>query len=145
MYINVNTTIGNTDNETITNAVRKAKENGINKVIIPKHNDRTDSDLWVIEDTIYLPNDIEILVDDAHLMLADNVYCNMFANASVSGTKDRTLADEQYGITIRGEGNAVLDGGKYNSLSERNSEKGRTSAYLKEYNCALCKLPKCHR
>ena len=123
MYINVNTTIGNTDNETITNAVRKAKENGINKVIIPKHNDRTDSDLWVIEDTIYLPNDIEILVDDAHLMLADNVYCNMFANASVSGTKDRTLADEQYGITIRGEGNAVLDGGKYNSLSERNSEK----------------------
>lgn len=123
MFVNANKTPGKSDNESISLAIAEAKLMGKNKVVIPKHNDRTDSDLWVIEDTIYLPNDIEILVDDAHLMLADNVYCNMFANASVSETKDRTLADEQYGITIRGEGNAVLDGGKYNNLSERNSEK----------------------
>lgn len=123
MYINVNMTIGNTDNETISNAIKRAKEMGTNKVIIPKHNERTDSDIWVIEDTVYLPNDIEILIDNAHLVLADNVYCNMFANAYVSETRERTLADEQYGITIRGEGNAVLDGGNYNGLSERNSEK----------------------
>ena len=123
MFVNANKTPGKSDNESISLAIAEAKLMGKNKVVIPKHNDRTDSDLWVIEDTIYLPNDIEILVDDAHLMLADNVYCNMFANASVSGTKDRTLADEQYGITIRGEGNAVLDGGNYNGLSERNSEK----------------------
>ena len=58
MYINVNMTIGNTDNETISNAIKRAKEMGTNKVIIPKNNERTDSDIWVIEDTVYLPNDI---------------------------------------------------------------------------------------
>ena len=123
MYINVNTTIGNTDNETITNAIKKAKEDGTNKIIIPKNNERTNSDIWVIEDTIYLPNDIEVFVDDAHLVLADDVYCNMFASQSVLAEGPRTIADEQYNITIRGSGAAKLDGGKYNGLGERNSEK----------------------
>ena len=123
MYINANTTVGRTDNESIANAVRKAKEDGTNKVIIPKHNDRTNSDVWVIEDTVYLPSDIEVLIDDAHLVLADNVYCNMFANSAVAVKGERTVDDEQYNITIRGEGGAVLDGGNYNGLSERNSEK----------------------
>lgn len=123
MFVNANKTPGKSDNESISLAIVEAKRMGKNKVVVPKHNERTDSDIWVIEDTVYLPNDIEILIDNAHLVLADNVYCNMFANAYVSETRERTLADEQYGITIRGEGNAVLDGGNYNSLSERNSEK----------------------
>ena len=47
----------------------------------------------------------------------------MFASETVLEGKGRTAADEIKNITIRGIGNAVLDGGNYNGLSERNSSK----------------------
>ena len=122
-YISPNETLGKTDNESISLAIAKAKETGVNKVVIPKHNDRTDSDIWVIEDTVYLPSDIEIVIDNAHLRLADGVYCQIFANSSVLCNEERTFENEQYNIRICGKGKAVLDGGNYNGLSERTSGK----------------------
>ena len=122
-YINANTTPGKTDDESIGNAVRKAKETGKNAVVIPRHNDRTDRDEWLIENTVRLPDDIEILLDGAHLTLADGTFCNMFANERVFDPKPRTAADTQHRIRLVGRGNATLDGGRYNGLSERNSLK----------------------
>ena len=122
-YINANETIGKTDSETIQNAIAKAKADGVNRVIIPRRSERTGEDKWVIEKTVKLPNDIELLIDDAHLTLADGVYANMFTNETARTDKCRHLATRQHGITIRGRGRATLDGGNYNGLHEHNCAK----------------------
>lgn len=105
-YLTPNQTISHTDNESISLAVQRAKETGVNKVVIPRHNLRTGRDLWVIEDTVLLPDDIEILVDDAHLVLADGSFCNMFANERLGTELGRTSEGEQRNITLRGRGRA---------------------------------------
>ncbi len=129
-YISANSTLGKTDNESISLAIAKAKETGTNKVVIPKHNDRTDRNLWIIEDTIYLPNNIEIFIDDAHLIMADNVFANMFRNENAGTALGQKKEGEQHDITIRGRGAATLDGGNSNGLTERTSGKdGRPSIY----------------
>ena len=117
-YITPNQTIQDCDSASIRAAIALAKESGTNAVRIPKHNDRTGEDLWLIEDTIALPSDIEILIDDAHLVLAEGKYLNMFTTGS---PERNTAADETKNVTLRGRGNAVLDGGVYNGLSEKNS------------------------
>lgn len=111
------------DNSSIQAAISLAKENGCNRVVIPSYNERTREEKWVFEDTVYLPSDIEIIIDGAHLVLADGIYANMFASESILEGKGRTTADTLKNIKIRGMGNAVLDGGNYNGLSERNSGK----------------------
>ncbi|MGN1121204.1 MAG: hypothetical protein ACI4RV_02480 [Eubacteriales bacterium] len=122
-FISANSTPGASDDQSISLAIRKAKETGVNRVVIPRDNERTGTELWLIEHTVKLPNDIEILFENAHLRLADNTFCNMFANEALGTERGRTPAGEQHNITLRGIGNAVLDGGTYNGLSELNSEK----------------------
>lgn len=114
-------TSGATDAAQIQNAIVEAKKSGTNRVRIPRHNDRTGADIWNIDRTVFLPDDIELLIDNAHLRLADGVFCNMFANENLTKEISRTSAGEQKNITLRGIGNAVLDGGTYNGLSEKNS------------------------
>ena len=118
-----NQTQRESDNLSIQAAIALAKENGCNCVVIPSYNERTRENKWVFEDTVYLPGDIEIIIDDAYLVLADGIYANMFASDTLLEGKGRTKADEIKNITVRGIGNAVLDGGNYNGLSERNSAK----------------------
>ncbi len=114
-------TKGATDAEQIQNAITEAKKSGTNRVVISRHNDRTGADIWNIDRTVFLPDDIELLIDNAHLRLADGVFCNMFANENLTKEISRTSAGEQKNITLRGIGNAILDGGTYNGLSEKNS------------------------
>lgn len=121
--ISPNETMGRTDNESIQRAIQKAKETGINRVCIPRQNMRTGTQLWVIEEAIRLPSEIEIQIEDAHLRLADGVYTNMFINENAGTPVGQTPEGEQHDIVLRGSGRAVLDGGAYNGLSERNSEK----------------------
>ncbi len=123
MCITPNMTIGKTDSESISLAIAKAKAEGINSVTIPKINDRTGKNEWVISETIYLPDDMEIIIDNAYMVMADNVYANMFANEKVKAEGERKLTDEQKNITIRGVGEACLSGGNYNGLSESTSLK----------------------
>jgi len=119
MYINANDTIGKSDSITINNAIKRAKESNINKVLIPKENKRTSSDIWVIDEVLSLPSNIEILIDGAHLVLADNTYINMFATENYLAGKIFGLEN----INIHGQNGALLDGGNYNGLSEFNSGK----------------------
>lgn len=116
-YISANQATGKNDSERIQAAISMAKADGTNAVCIPKYNERTGEDLWVIEETINLPSDIEILLDDAHLVLAEGKYLNMFKTGS---PEKNTATDEIKNVTIRGRGNAILDGGAYNGLSEKN-------------------------
>ena len=116
-YISPNQTIGKTDSESIQAAISLAKKQQMNAVCIPKYNERTGKELWVIDETIALPSDIEILIDDAHLVLAEGKYLNMFTTGS---PEKNTAADETKNVTLRGRGKAILDGGIYNGLSEKN-------------------------
>ncbi len=118
-FVSPNDMVGNSDSARISAAIQKAKASGVNKVVIPRYNKRTDSQIWVIEETITLPSDIEIVFDHAHLILAEGKYLNMFAAGTPNA--DGALAkDATKNITLRGVGNATLDGGVYNGLSERN-------------------------
>lgn len=78
---------------------------------------------YEIEETILLPSDFTLTLKDAHLKMADGTFCNMFRNISCGTEKGKTLAGADHDITLRGEGKAILDGGEYNGLSERNSLK----------------------
>ena len=120
-YITPNAHLGASDAKCIQNAIDTAAATGSRRVRIPRLNGRTGKECWVIDETIRLPSDIEILFDNAHLMLADGCFCNMFA---AQGGESADLALKN--ITLRGFGNAVLDGGHYNGLSEKNcKEEGR--------------------
>ena len=112
-YISAIDMPGNTDSEKIQNAVQKAKEEGVNQVLIPKR-DRA----WMIDKTIVLPSDIEILADGAHLRLADDTYINLFATENYM---ERDTTKVQKNIEIHGINGALFDGGNYNGLSEFNS------------------------
>lgn len=69
-----------------------------------------------IENTVLIPSDFTLVLSDCHLRLKDGVFCNMFKNASCG-------EDFDHNIKIIGQGRAILDGGNYNGLSEKNSNK----------------------
>ncbi len=122
-YVRVDKMDGRDDAEQIQNAVAEAKRTGVNRIVVPQRNERTGREIWDISHTIYLPSDIEVVLYNAHLRLADNSFCNMFSNENILHGIARTKDGEQRNIRIHGIGNAILDGGEYNGLSERNSEK----------------------
>lgn len=108
------------DWQSIMNAIAAATAvNSENRVVrIPRLNARTGEPLWVLEKTILLPSDITILLDGCHLRLADGVMCNLFRNENAYLPIGKTSEGEQTGIHIIGQGNAVLDGGNHNGLTE---------------------------
>ena len=55
------------------------------------------------------------------MRMADDTFCNMFTNQKCRTEVGRTVAGTDYNICIEGRGRAILDGGNYNGLSERNS------------------------
>ena len=72
---------------------------------------------WEIEDTILIPSDFTLRLRDCHLTMADGTFCNMFRNESCgTGRCDRN-------IVIEGSGRVILDGGTYNGLSEKTSQR----------------------
>lgn len=112
-----------TDSASIQAAVDLAAETGCGKVVIPRMNARTGEALWIISDTILLPSDMTVELDNAHLRFADGVFCNMFRNRNMYTPARLTLEGEQHDIRILGRGNAVLDGGVHNGLIEKTSLK----------------------
>lgn len=109
---------GNNDSESIQNAVDIALKCGINKVVVPKYNSRTNDFVWEISKAIILNSNITIVLDDCHLRMAEGVYDNFFYTANLF-TKTGAVCDEELeNITIKGIGKAVLDGGKPNGLNE---------------------------
>lgn len=108
------------DSRSIMNAIRAALNGtGDTHVVrIPRLNERTGQELWVIDETILLPSEITILLDDCHLIMADHVMCNMFRNENMYTEISCTPEGEQHDIRIIGRGNAILDGGNHNGLTE---------------------------
>ena len=78
---------------------------------------------YEVEKTIILPSDFTLVLDDCYLRMADDTFCNMFNNEHFGTEEGKTLAGTDHNICIEGRGRAILDGGTYNGLSERNSRK----------------------
>ena len=96
---------------------------------------------YTIEKTVFLPSDFTLILENAHLTMADDTFCNMFRNehspryadweyadcdaAEARHAEDigRTEAGTDRNIRILGRGKAILDGGNYNGLCEGNSTK----------------------
>lgn len=110
------------DSQSIQNAVNKAKAEGLNRVVIPRHNERTGKNQWDISDAIILTSDIEIILDNCYLRQADGVMDNVFRNYQ-QDCPNCTVEGQQENIRIIGYGNAVIDGGKPNGLEEFTSLK----------------------
>lgn len=101
---------GETDAQTIQNAVDVATKQGV-PLVIPRWNARTQSTIWNIEKAIVLPSNITVELWAAHLRQVDFCYENMF------------YAKDASNITVTGVGDAVLDGGLPNGLVEKNAGK----------------------
>lgn len=107
------------DSATIQNAINATREGECRAVVIPRVNERTGEERWVIDKTLLLPNDITVYLEDCFLTLADGVYENIFRNETAFTEAALNPENEQHGIRIIGLGNATLDGGKDNGLREQ--------------------------
>ncbi len=74
---------------------------------------------YEIETTVLLPSDFTLILEDCYLRMKDGTFCNMFRNISAETCGEV----RDYRISLRGVGRAILDGGAYNGLSERTSQK----------------------
>ena len=110
--------MGDSDSESIQNAVDAALSCGIGKVVIPKYNARTKAFGWEIARTILLNSNLTIVLDDCYLRMADGVYENFFRTDNLFGENGPDCSRELEHIEILGQGHAVLDGGKPNGLTE---------------------------
>lgn len=115
--MDVNGNIQEHDSLTIQMAIDRACERKENKIVIPRMNARTGEALWEIRETIFLPSDFTLILDNCHLRMADGVYCNMFCNKNAYAEE----GEEQNNIAVIGVGNVVLDGGTPNGLTEKTS------------------------
>lgn len=113
--MDVNENIYKDDSFTIQTLIDRAYKSNENKAVIPRINPETGENLWEIKRTILLPSDFTLVLDNCHLRMADNVYCNMFCSKNAYDEH----CEEQKNITIIGVGNAVLDGGTPNGLTEK--------------------------
>ncbi|MBE6644139.1 MAG: hypothetical protein E7612_02015 [Ruminococcaceae bacterium] len=92
----------------------------IEEALTDKSRTATISGNWEIDEAIRLPSNFTLILEDTHLRMADGVYSNMFVNEH-HGTDIGNKADgTDRNINIIGRGTAILDGGKYNGLSEKN-------------------------
>ena len=131
MYIDVNRyKHKNSDAEMIQSAIDEARLNG-KAVVIPKYNERTGGCVWNIEKTILLYDESTVILQNAHLRLADGAICNMFTNSNARTELARTKEGKQRHIHILGVGKAILDGGIHNGMYEDN---GIARKVMKKYD-----------
>ena len=81
---------GADDSASIQNAVDMAAKRGTGKVVIPAWNARTGKPGWTISRTVLLPGDMTVVIDNARLALADDVYANFFRSANTWTKKGAT-------------------------------------------------------
>ena len=75
---------------------------------------------WLIGTAIRIPSDFVLILDGCHLKMTDGCFSNLFVNEHHDTPVGRTLAGTDRNIRILGRNGAILDGGNYNGLSEKN-------------------------
>ncbi len=74
---------------------------------------------YEIDTAVKIPSDFTLVLDGCYLKMADGCYSNMFVNIYHDTEIGKTTAGTDRNIKIIGKNRAVLDGGKYNGLSEK--------------------------
>ena len=74
---------------------------------------------YEIDKPVRIPSDFTLILDNCHLRLADGSFTNIFVNEHLGTEIGKTVAGRDKNIKIIGRGEAILDGGKYNGLSEK--------------------------
>ena len=110
------------DSASIQNAVDRAVATG-DEVVIPAVNARTGKAGWEIARTVLLPSGATVIIENATLTMAKDVYANFFRSANTFTDKGRTTEGEMRDIRIIGRGRAVLSGGEANDLNESTQRK----------------------
>ena len=96
----------------ITDKIEEAVQNETRIAII--------SGNCIIDTPIRILSNFTLILEDCHLRLADGCYSNIFVNEHHDTEIGRTVDGMDCNISIIGRGTAILDGGEYNGLSERN-------------------------
>lgn len=78
---------------------------------------------YEIDTPIRIPSDFTLILDNCHLRLADGSFTNIFINEHLGTEIGKTLDGRDKNIKIIGRGEAILDGGNYNGLSEKTQNK----------------------
>lgn len=86
---------------------------------------------WIIDTAVRIPSDFTLVLDGCHLKMADGCYSNMFVNEKHDTEIGRTIEGADRNITIIGKNGAIMDGGKYNGLSEKTQLKNGLPAIWK--------------
>lgn len=106
----------------ITAAIAEAVRAGKREAVI--------TGCWEISEAVPIPGGFTLILENCHLRQADGVYCNIFVNEHHDTALGRTVEGRDRDISILGRGEAILDGGNYNGLSEKNQNKdGRPSIW----------------
>ena len=96
----------------ITEQIRAATEAGSHTATI--------TGCWEIDTAVRIPSNFTLILDGCHLRRADSCYSNLFVNEHHDTPEGVTAAGTDRNISILGKNGAILDGGSYNGLSERN-------------------------
>ena len=115
--------MSDSDSRSIQNAIDAAEKGPIRTVRIPRVCARTGKEEWIIDKSILLPSNITVILEDCHLTLKKDVYENIFRNKNLYTDISNKPEGKQYNIRIIGIGDAVLDGGEGNDLTESTSQK----------------------
>lgn len=119
--------MSDTFNKNGTEYIRGLIEDGIKN----KTNSATIRGKWEIAEAILLPSDFTLVLEDCHLRMGDDTFDNIFRNEHCGDVHTTTAGKGNKNIKIIGKGKAVLDGGNYNGLNERNALKdGRPNMYV---------------
>ncbi len=104
--------------DVITQNIKEAQEQGRTQITVTGN--------YEISQTILTPSGMTVLLADCHLRMAAGTFCNLFTNEHCRTEQGRRADGADREIAIVGRGRAILDGGEYNGLSERNScQNGR--------------------
>ena len=95
----------------------------INEAIENKSRTATISGNFEIDRAIRLPSNFTLILQNCHLRMSDNSFSQMFVNEHHDTDLGRTIEGRDRNINVIGRGEAILDGGKYNGLSERNHSR----------------------
>ncbi len=92
-------------------------------VTIPKFNERTKSNVWIIEKSIKLHSGSVVYLDNCTLRYAEGVYENIFTNSNYANGEWKNPAGRQKTIHIYGLGEAVIENSRHNDLNEYTHNK----------------------
>lgn len=120
---------GEDDSRAIVALIERARAEGRREVVVPQRNAARNRDYWIVAKPIELPSGTRVILDGARLVLADDVFCNVFVNEHAWKPGRNRAEAEDRDIEIVGRNGATLDGGNYNGWGEQSLPWKRGVAY----------------